>query len=357
MQTEESGVTITEEAVIVRQYGLLNPINWGDDCFEHLYLQTKLWNRLVEIDRESREKYRAIVGTDEAVTEIGSKITDVKTRLSNMDTQRKELRKENRSKKGIHTEPLNEAIKVAKAELKELSVQAKEIRAAARERIKAASTALKDNDDLRKELVKEARNASGLWWGNYNAVCNSYDTARSKAMKEGAELKFHRFDGSGRFTCQIQGGMTTEELLAGKYPIAQVRLVDGSTWAEAAGKRPITTMLQEVGSRRDSRQYGILSVTIYTYKDEQGSHRRSLDFPIILHRVLLENATLKQLSVNRRKVGTDFKWSVTFTFTGDGAGAHSTAATGKSTCGVNLGWKQVDGGLRLRSRDIHSAGR
>lgn len=330
--------------IIVRQYGLLTPMNWGDDCFEHLCLQTKLWNRLVEIEQETRATYRAIVGTDEAVAEIDARIAEVKDRIEDMDSQRKDIRKEKRSKQSVHTEPLDGAIKAAKAELKELSSQAKEIRAAAKERIKAASTAIKDNDDRRKELVKEARNASGLWWGNYNAVCNSYDTARSKAMKEGAELKFHRFDGSGRFTCQIQGGITTEELLAGKHSIAQVRLVDQSTWAESAGKRPPTTMLQDVGSRRDCREYGILSVTIYTYKDEDGKHRRTLDFPIILHRPLPEGATLKQLVVNRQKVGTDYRWAVTFTFTGE---AEPVDNASPLSCGINLGWKQVQGGLRI----------
>jgi hypothetical protein len=344
MQTEEHKEVVTDKSVIVRQYGLLAPMNWGDDCFEHLYLQTKLWNRLVEIERENRAKYRAIVGTDEAVAEIDVRINEVKSRLSDMDIQRKELRKDKRSKHGVHTEPLDEAIKASKSELKELSAQAKEIRTAAKERIKAESTALKDNDDHRKELVKAARNASGLWWGNYNAVCNSYDTARSKAMKEGAELKFHRFNGSGRFTCQIQGGLPTEDLLAGKHSIAQIRLIDGTTFTEAAHKRPPALMLQEVGSRRDSRQYGILSITVYTFKDDQGGHRRTLDFPIILHRPLPENATLKQLVVNRKKVGTDYRWSVTFTFTGEAEPVNNPSPL---SCGINLGWKQVKGGLRI----------
>jgi len=38
------------------------PLNWGDDFFEHFYLQHKFCNRLVEIERDNRSsKYRAIV--------------------------------------------------------------------------------------------------------------------------------------------------------------------------------------------------------------------------------------------------------------------------------------------------------
>ena len=44
--------------------------------------------------------------------------------------------------------------------------------------------------------------------GHYNAVLASDETARVRAMKEGADLKFHSFDGQGRFTNQIQGGAT-----------------------------------------------------------------------------------------------------------------------------------------------------
>ncbi len=327
--------------VIVRQYGLLPPLNWGEDCFEHLFLQNKLWNRLVEIERENREQYRAILGTDEEVAAINSRIEATTARIADLDARRKELRKKNRAKVGKHTAFEDEAIKSAREELKSLAVQAKEIRAAARECVKGATDSL---ELVRREAIKLAYASSGLWWGNYNAVVNNYNRARVMAMKEGVELRFHRFDGSGRFTCQIQGGMSTEDLLAGRSNIVSLRLVSNGEFAILCGRKPAKYQ-KSIGSRRYERDYGILTITIYTGRNEQGEKfRRTLDFPIILHRSLPDEATLKILTVSRRKVGPDFRWSVTFTFTGEDQELLNSSSI---ICGINFGWKQVSGGLRV----------
>lgn len=329
-------------SVIVRQYGLLAPLNWGEDCFEHLFLQSKFWNRLVEIERASRDRYRGIIGSDEKVNALQTKIDGIKARIAELDAQRKEARKQHRAKIGAHTAIFDNAIKVAKEEIKTLAVETKAARADAKEAMKALTAEI---EPARKEEVKSAYQASGLWWGNYNAVVDSYNRARIKAMKEGADLNFHRFDGTGRFTCQIQGGMSTEDLLSARQNIAQVRLISSGEFAEAIGSNPPALFLQSVGSRRDERQYGILTLTIYTGKNEQEEKfRRTLDFPVILHRPLPADATLKTLVVNRKKVGTDFLWSVTFTFTADQPEIENPSP---SVCGINLGWKQVKGGLRI----------
>jgi len=332
--------------VVVRQYGLLQPSNWQDDCFNHLYLQNRYWNCLVEIEQDNRNKYRALVGEDEDVAPIQDAIDGLKSRIADMAEQRTQLKIEHCKKIGIHTEPLDNAIKAAKAEMKKLSNKAKEARAVAKERIRAAGPAFKLLEDERRQSVKEAYNNSQLWWGNYNAITNSYNTARTRAMKEGADLRFHRFDGSGRFTCQIMGGMSTDDLLSGRNSVAQLRKVSNSEFTKIIKSNPPALQLQLVGSRRDEREYGVLSITIYTAEDDQGKKtRRTLDFPIILHRPLPENATLKIISVNRKKIGTDYRWAVTFTFSEETK--ESIVHTSKQTCGINLGWKQVAGGLRV----------
>ncbi len=330
---------------VVRQYGLMNPINWGSDCDEHLQLQNKLWNRLVEIERDNRQTYLSIVGTDEEVVAIEEKIAGIKTQLAGMDAQRKDLRRQYRSKISVHTKPLDEAIKRDKEMLQALSAHAKEIRSVAKERIRSAGSALEELERKRHELVRDAYNNSGLWWGNYNAVVDSYRVARSRAMREVSELKFHRFDGTGRFTCQIQGGMLTGDLLSGRHNVAQLRLINNTEFAEACNTNPPPLHLQEAGSRRDNREYGILTITIFTAKNEQGEMvRRTLDFPIILHRSLPTEAILKSLSVNRRRVGSRYRWSVRFTFNTQGTHPEHSSPL---VCGINLGWKQVQEGVRI----------
>jgi len=330
---------------LVRQYGLLAPLNWGDDCIEHMFLQNRFWNVLVEIERDNRDKYRAIVGSDEQVAAIQGEVDGLLARIAEIQEQRTQLRIRYRKKNGIHTEPLDASIKALKAQLKELARKAKAVRDEARVRIRGAGPELKNLEEERRQLVKDGYNGSGLWWGNYNAVIDSYSTARRRAMKEGAELRFHRFDGSGRFTCQIMGGMSIEELTSGRHSVAQVRKVSGGQFTDLIRSAP-ALQLQAIGSRRHTREYGVLRVTVYTGRDEEGKKtRRALDFPIILHRPLPEGVALKTLSINRKKVGTDYRWSVTFTFSIETSQLQERRRD--RSCGINLGWKMVEGGLRV----------
>ncbi|RLB65745.1 MAG: transposase [Deltaproteobacteria bacterium] len=327
---------------VIRQYGLLEPLNWDQDCAEHLYLKNKFWNTLVEIERDHRTAYRIVIDADEAVAEMNLKIQDIKDYIFAQDEQRKEARKQHRSKKGSHTKAFDEKMKELKGQVRELSPQAKELRQKVRDQAKEALGQL---EQQRKEAVKKAYQDSGLWWSNYNDVIDRYNTARVRAMKTGTELKFHRFDGSGGFRCQIQGGMTVEELLSGRYNIAQIRMVDQGCFAELRGGLERKSK-QSYGSRNYKRGYGVLSITVYTDKDEGGKHRRRmLDFAIILHRPLPVEATLKELRVVRKRIGTDFRWDVTFTFTEKAAPIVHTHP--EKFCGIKLGWKAVKGGLRV----------
>ncbi|MEI2421840.1 hypothetical protein V6O07_16300, partial [Arthrospira platensis SPKY2] len=104
-------------------------------------------------------------------------------------------------------------IREINAELKPLYTQSKSLMAAAREEKKVALKALETG---RRAEVKAARQTSGCYWCNYNAVIDSYSTARVRAMKEGGTLRFRRFDGTGRLVNQLQGGASAEELLTGQ---------------------------------------------------------------------------------------------------------------------------------------------
>lgn len=267
--------------VILRKYGLLAPLNWDSDCQEHLWLMNKFWNRLVEIERAHRERYRAIIGSDAEVSAINQKIGAIRERIRDLDTQREEARKIHRSKKGSHTEPFDLELNLAKEEMKALIARAKETRAAAKERIKGFTTHLESE---RKGAVKKAYQESGLFWSNYAGVMDSYNVARKLAIRKRAELRFHRFDGSGRFRNQIKGGMSTDKLFAGTHSQASVKILSNSEFAVLAGKNPPAGMLQSAGSHQDQRQYGLLTVTVYTGRDQEGKRfRRNLAFPIILH--------------------------------------------------------------------------
>jgi len=170
-------------AVIVYRCGLRDPLDWGRDCDDQLYLMTRLWNTLVEIEHAHREAYFAATASDPVVAAIEAEITGLERLLEQLYAQRAELRKA--ARKRVRTPELDERIAELKAKLKARRAEAKEARKAARETIKPQLETLEAE---RREAVKVARNASGLWWGNYNAVCADYDRARSAVIKRGGKL-------------------------------------------------------------------------------------------------------------------------------------------------------------------------
>lgn len=305
-------------------YGCLEPIDWDTDCADHLYLQNKLWNRLVEIEHEHRERYRAIVGADDAIAPLAAQIEAAKADKDRLVVERKALRA--KARKRVPTPDLDAQIKVLAETIRGLATQIKEARSAAKERLAPAVRAL---DDWRFAAVKEARNASGLWWGNYNAVCQSYETARVAAMKSGGELRFRRFTGEGRFTCQIQGGASDEAIFEGKCSLVRIEPLPAGAFTHPSR------------GERKRMQRSRIAVTVYTHEGV----RRMLTLPIIFHRPLPDGAIVKQVVVTRRKIGTKFRWRAVFTCTTpDQEPAHHPSSR---ACGVNLGFRKVSGGLRV----------
>ncbi|MHB8370644.1 MAG: zinc ribbon domain-containing protein [Leptospirales bacterium] len=333
VETSDSNVS-EEKHVVVRQYGLLAPTDWAQDCQEHLWLQNKLWNTLVDIEKKHREDYFLLTASDPAVREIEEALSVLMSEKDSLIAEKKALRQAARKKAGVDTSPQDLRIAEIRPEIRRLAVLAKETRKEIRERMKPELEAL---ERKRRDAVKCARNASGLWWGNYNAVCASYETARIRAMKTGGDLRFHSFDGSGRFTCQIQGGMTVGEFFSG----------DRNSVVSAD---PVSLDAFHHPSRGERRRASrtTLRITAYTIKDENGKYvRRILSFPMILHREIPDDVLVKQLVVSRKRVGTEFRWTVTLTGTRGGSPRIVPGEAGN--CGIDLGWRLVPEGLRVAS--------
>lgn len=313
-------------ATIAYQYGLLEPLNWDQDCHEHLWLQNKLWNSLVEIEHGHRQKYRAIVGTDTAVAEVQIKIDAIKARQLELRDQRKLERKQARAK--VDSAVIDAELKELSRQIQPLVEQVKPLRKSAKDVLREQIRAL---DSERFVAVKNARNASGLWWGNYNAVCASYDTARSKAMKENAELKFHGFRGEGRFTAQIINGASVEQICKGHSQV-NIDMCEQS-------------VPDRHGKNRPGRHRPRLSITVYTRAAEDGRERRMLTFPIIYDRPLPQEARIQQVVVTRRKLGTHYRYAAVFTCRI--ADAPQLVSASPKRCGINLGFRQHPDGLRV----------
>jgi uncharacterized protein YoxC/rubrerythrin len=330
--------------IIVRQYRCFEPLNWDQDAQDHLWRMNALWNQLVENEQTLYQRYRDVMSEDDTVAGLEAEIEGLQGQLEEAETKRNEIRKEIRKKKGPETAETDERIKTVKAQLKELRAQARDARKAAKTQMAPRLSALNDE---RKELTKTAYQNSGLWWGNYNGVIDSFRVAHSRCMKTGGQLRFHRFDGQGRFRNQIQGGMTVDELVSGTKNQLSMKIIDADKFSQLTGR---SNNLKPGSSRGKKRSYGLLKFTIYTGKDEDGKNfRRTLDFPVLIHRPLPkgDDVKIKEAILKREKLGPgEFRWHITFTLSQEDTETKGENTTGPA-CGLHLGWKTVEGGLRI----------
>lgn len=307
--------------VLTYKYGLLDPIDWDRDCHEQLFLMNSLWNALVEIEHGQRERYRSIVNADTEIMPLQQRIDAITAERDGLIAQRNKRRQQARAR--LDLSEISARLKELSAERKALAAERREIAARIRERIKPLAERLHAE---RVEAVKQARNASGLWWGNYNAICGDYETARSRAMRDGTELRFHRFTGEGRFTVQIVGGATVEEILSGTKQVA----ID-LTPQPVPGKNSIP---------RPGKKRPRLKLAIYT-RDRQA---RTLAFPLIYDRPLPEAARVQEVTVTRRQIATHWRHEVVFTLrVADPAPVNSS----EKKCAVNVGFRKIDDALRI----------
>lgn len=207
-QSKESARSVSAEPVkqvVVRAFGarLLGGKEAQRLAASVFWSKNQLWNKLVEIENEHREIYRAALNdSDEELASINAKVQQEQLQLDVLVDARKRERAARRSKKTENAISYAALIKEASARIKALRAQAKDRKAAA----KLAAKPLVDKaEEERRDKVKQAVAASGMWWCHHDSVVEKYDVARVKAMKQGAVLRFHRFEGDGSLRVRFKG--------------------------------------------------------------------------------------------------------------------------------------------------------
>src|SRR5215203_3851122 len=188
---------------------------------------------------------------------------------------------------------------------------------------------LRTLEESRRAAVKRARQTSGLWWGNYNAVVNAFEQARRTTLRKGGELKFKRYDGSGRFTNQL------------KRNVLAVALFEGSNSQVKIGNMPTPAWQYLRRGERKRLQRTSLTATIYTRDGE----RRTVTWPMIMHRPLPLDCKVTRVVITRRKIGLKWRWHAVFTAQGQLPLPCSTRPALK--CAINLGWRVQAEGIRV----------
>lgn len=316
------------------QFGLLLPVDGFDQSvLDVLFLRNQLWNNLVALERENREKYRALMlSSSEELASLQTRIDETESARERLVAEKKSLRASVRSKK-VDTSVIDASVERLIAERNALRSRAKEVREAIKEVIKPQAAALSQE---RYEAVKRLSAESGLWWCNSETVIAAYDVARVKAMKENTELRFHSFDGTGKLAVRASGGFPSEDMFAGKLSFVRIKALPESEFAHLSGR----------GRRSKARHH--LTMTVYTSKDEASGkkYRHDVTWPIVMHRDLPEG-TVKSVAVHRKRVGNRFDWTCSITIDVEETPKTLLDHPSRSACGIDLGFRIVPGGLRV----------
>lgn len=161
---------------------------------------------------------------------------------------------------------------------------------------------------------KRLRAASGLYWGTYLVVEQSLAGIRS-----GYPPKFHRWTGDGRIAVQLQKGLAWEDALAGGDSRLRVEVLPGP------GRKPRAVARLRVGSAGRAPVWA--------------------EVPFKLHRQPPPGTRVQWAYLHRERVACHDVWTLQFVLARDAWPRLDAAAEG--ACGVEVGWRRVEGGLRV----------
>ncbi len=301
---------------LVYEYGCLSPVNGREAALEQMRRRQQLWNSLVEIERDYRSRIAAVLRDE--VTE--QPLSAARDRLAALRSEINARRRAER-KRGVNIADLRDEIFRAKVDIATAVVTVRESR-------RARVAHQKDTLDLletgRRLAVKQAQADSNLYWCNYDDTIAGYETARRRALREGRELRFHGWDGTGKVTVRYQQGL----------PVAEAHGADRRLQFD-----PVDPLAWSSPRRSERRKLARSKVRIRV--GSQGRQPVWLELPVVLHRPLPLDGTIRCASVICERVGSRERWRLLVTV----AQPERAARQGPAVA-VDLGWRLLPEGLR-----------
>lgn len=300
------------------------------NALEQSRLQTRLWNELVELSIKNDKEYDSIC--HECLPDLSlldEEIEALDKTIGELTDQIKLERQKSRSGK-VDTAYLRKSVVSMKNKRKKLKDDRKILKKSSKELMQPKLEELNQEHDAAIKLIRQGYASKGLYWGNYNAVIKSYLVGRSQVLKkrgsgENAGLRYHRFDGCGRWTVQIQGGMTIADAFACNSGLFQIDPIPSDTWSRGRCYR-----------RKHARTNARIRI---------GSSGRDpiwMEIPIVMHRQIPENASIKFASITAKRLADRLVWKLNVTAT---VGAEIAKKTGEVVA-IDLGWRKDSNGLR-----------
>ena len=317
-------------AVRVYKYGLVPIGPLPQEGVDTLYKTNKLWNTLVEIGRDGRERYeQARCDADQVYGEQSARLKKL-----NEDIDAAYEAKRTARMKATSRDPSHPLIKEANAAISALKDQRSELWAdlkVSRKQADAAMTNKAEVNEVYRTQVREAQrveNTGGLDSETANEIAMKFRTARDKAFKERAELRFHRFDGTGRIHFRFQ---------------AKGASVDGVPFEDLFTREKDGRQFIFLG-RDDTRRKTRLRTRIKVAGGATKESKVYAEFDMILHRPIPDGSQIQNAQFVRSRTGDRFTYHACFTV----REPRAEVGVGRSNAiGVDIGFRDMrDGTMR-----------
>lgn len=301
-------------------YGCLHPTKEAESIFKQLRLANIYYNKLIEIERERRTKYR------EARSEIGAVLRTLeghRDAITKLVEEHRDSIKKTRSAQRKHVEASTDMRAVIKVQLERRRAVVDQIRTE-RDRLKTDPRLVIESERINtsaQERVKEERAKCGIYWGTYLLI----ERAVEQARKAKDDPKFHRFDGTGRIGVQVQGGMDKAEIFGGGDTRVQFSPLPDGQWDTRSGRRhAYTTIKLRVGS--DGRK------PIWA------------EVPAVLHRPLPADARVMWAWLKVHRIGPRTKFEFQITMESEEFRRDPPLVGSERVAALDIGWRKLASG-------------
>ena len=304
----------------IYEYGLLPPTAEVARIWEQIWLAHKYRNALVEVERQRRDRARQVMAGYPAIATLQAEIAALQAQCEVIVEQIKAIKAQLRTKALRETATLRAELTVLRDAQKAKREDLKTEKAALATDATAQAAFAASNDTAHAQVLA-LRAASGVYWGTYILVEAAMDAARKSKMDPG----FVHWAGGGRLGIQIQAGAAADELETNPY-CRVLAAPDHRSGRRANTRR---TLQLRIGSDGRTPIFG--------------------EWPMIMHRPIPAEATIKQITVVCRRVGQRVEWRALFSLSFPEIERPMPTieyAPSNKTIALNLGWCQVAGGLR-----------
>lgn len=280
------------QQALVYRYGLLNPTLNGDLVADQMYKAHRYQNILIEIERNRRMRVREVLASHSSVEDLSKAVAAEQENLDKLRTLIKDRKQAaHLSKIPVEKDVSAETklqVSVVKTKLKELRAQLKEGKLALKDDPEVQAL-IKAHNEVAHDTSIIARKNCGVYWGTYLQIEQAVDAAKHAVM----DPRFQRWTGDGAIAVQLQHGMQKESLIDCVDTRAKLNLEPVFVPGRGGRKRPRLRI--RIGTE-DNKQSPVWA-----------------EWPLIYHRPLPEDTTIKWIKVVRRRIAGRDDWSAHLT--------------------------------------------